>query len=96
MVAYLEWRTVTHSQSDKFLVRGTEITNAIVPGTLSRFQICEIRTYDRGDPFPHGRKYAIRDAATVSDAQVRDGKRPEIVHWAKDELAALEWCAENK
>lgn len=91
----LDWRTVTHSQSDRFMVRGTELSKAIVPGTLSRFQICEMRTYDRDDQFPHGRNYAIRDAATVTDAQIREGKRPAIVKWFHDELAALEWCAEQ-
>jgi hypothetical protein len=95
MGAALSWRTVTHSQSDRFLVAGTELSKAIVPGTLSRFQLCEIRTYDRGEDFPHGRRYAIRDAATVSDADVREGKRPAIVASFRDELAALEWCAEQ-
>lgn len=88
----LTWRTVTHSQSPQFLVRGTELSRAIVPGTLSRFQICEMRTYDRTDSFPHGREYVIRDAATVSDSQVREGKRPAVVSRHADELAALEWC----
>jgi hypothetical protein len=95
MGVLLNWRTVTHSQSDRFLVSGSELSVALVPGTLSRFQLCEIRTYDRGEAFPHGRRYAIRDAATVSDADVREGKRPAIVKWFADELAALEWCAEQ-
>lgn len=89
------WRTVTHSQSDKFMVRGTELSVMIVPGTLSRFQLCEMRTYDRTDPFPYGRNYAVRDAATVTDEQIREGKRPAIAKWFPDELAALEWCAQQ-
>lgn len=89
------WRTVTPSNDSRFLVRGTELSVMIVPGTLSRFQLCEVRTYETGEPFPHGRKYAIRDAATVSDEQVREGKRPAIIKWFPDELAALEWCAEQ-
>lgn len=93
MGALLDWRTVTHSQSDKFMVRGTELSRAIVPGTLSRFQICEVRTYNRIDVFPYGREYLVRDAATVTDEQVREGKRPAVVSRHADELAALEWCA---
>lgn len=89
------WRTVTHSQDPRFLVRGTELSVMIVPDTLSRFQLCEVRTYDRGEVFPHGRRYAVRDAATVTDAQVREGVRPAIVKWFPDELAAIEWCAEQ-
>jgi hypothetical protein len=73
------------------MVTGTELSRTIVPGTLSRFQICEHRSYDI-DRMPD-RRYAIRDAATVSDEQVREGVRPRIVQWFPDELAALEWCA---
>jgi hypothetical protein len=87
----LTWRTVTHSQDSRFMVTGTELSRTIVPGTLSRFQICEHRSYDI-DRMPD-RRYAIRDAATVSDEQVREGVRPRIVQWFPDELAALEWCA---
>lgn len=89
------WRTVTHSQSDRFLIRGTELSVMIVPDTMHRFQLCEMRTYDRGEAFPHGRNYVVRDAATVTDAQVREGVRPAIVARFPDELAAIEWCKNN-
>lgn len=69
------------------------MNNATVPGTLSRFQICEIRAYDADGHAD--RRYAIRDASTVTDAQVREGKRSQIVEWFPDELAALEWCAKQ-
>ena len=86
----LNWRTVTHSQSSKFLVKGTELSNAIVPGTSSRFQLCEIRSYDADKNAD--RRYAVRDAATVSDEDVRNGVRPRIVKWFDDDRAAQEWC----
>jgi hypothetical protein len=91
MVALLQWRSVTPSNHPKFLVKGTELSAAIVPGTLSRFQICEVRTYDADGHAD--RQCVIRDAATVTDAQMREGKRSAIVKWFPDELAALEWCA---
>lgn len=76
----LNWRTITPAHDPKFLVRGTELSVAIVPGHHSRFQICEIRTYIRLDNgYECDREYAIRDADKVSDQDVREGKRPPIV-----------------
>lgn len=89
----MEWRPVTPSNHPKFMVKGTELSAAIVPGTLSRFQICEVRAYDADGHAD--RKCVVRDAATVTDAQVREGKRSAIVKWFDDELSALEWCAEQ-
>jgi hypothetical protein len=80
------WRNVTPSNHPKFLASGTELNNMIVPGTLSRYQLCEIRTRD-GD-----RRYAVRDAHTVLDEDVRNGKRPEIVKWFDYEDEALNYC----
>ena len=89
----LTWRPVTPSNSPKFLVKGTELNTMIVPGTLSRFQICEVRTYDADRHADRG--YVVRDADTVTDAQVAKGIRPSIVARFDDELAALTWCAEQ-
>lgn len=72
----MNWRTVTPSNSPKFLVKGTEL-NVTLYGQQSRYQICEIRSYD-ADGFAD-RNYLLRDAHTVTDAQVRDGVRPAIV-----------------
>lgn len=90
----MNWRNVTPSNSTRFFVKGTELNNAIVPGTLSRFQICEIRCYDHERQAD--RRYAVRDAETVSDAQIHKGKRPEIVKWFDDENSAVEWCSHQK
>lgn len=90
----LNWRTVTPSRHNSFLVRGTELSVAIVPNTLSRFQVCEIRTIMRGDDgMEYDREYALRDAETVSDADIADGKRPAIVGrypTLDDALAAIQ------
>jgi hypothetical protein len=84
------WRNVTPSNHPKFFVNGTELNTLLVPGTNSRYQLCEIRC--RGaDGFPD-RRYAVRDAATVTDAQVREGKRSEIVAWFDHEDSALNFC----
>ena len=92
----LNWRTVTHSRDAKFLVRGTELSIAIVPNTLHRFQLCEIRTVSRGDEgFEHDREYAVRDAYTVSDADVAARVRPKIVARFPTEAEALAWCANH-
>lgn len=87
----MQWRSVTPSNDRRFLVSGTELNNMLVPGLRSRYQLCEIRSYDRTTGF-HDRRYAVRDAATVTDEQVRAGKRSEIVAWFDHEDAALSWC----
>lgn len=73
----LSWRTITPSNNPKFTVKGTELAQAIVPGTNSRFAIVEVRTID-ADRFLSV-TYYVRDAKTVSDAEVRDGIKPKIV-----------------
>jgi hypothetical protein len=85
------WRNVTPSNDPKFLVSGTELNNRIVPGTRSRYQLCEVRSYDR-EARTHDRRYAVRDAATVTDADIREGKRPAIVAWFDFEDSALNFC----
>jgi hypothetical protein len=72
----LNWRSLPYDPA-KFLVKGTEIAQAIVPGTLSRFAIVETRALD-ASRMP-ALVYRLRDAATVSDAQVKVGERPHIV-----------------
>lgn len=76
MSAALNWRTVTGSRHPQFLVNGTELSNALC-GRNSRFQICEIRCRDE-ERYPDC-WYAVRDAESVSDAEVKAGKRPPIV-----------------
>lgn len=88
----LNWRTVTPSNSPKFLVRGTELSNAIVPNTNYRFMICEIRTWDGHDA---DRTYHVRDAATVNDEDIRMGIRPRMVFKSDDLHECLDYCRRN-
>ena len=85
----LEWRTLPYDSS-KYFVVGTEIAAAYVPGTLSRFAIVETRGYPRlngpGDVY-----YVVRDAATVSDDDVRSEKRAKIVARFDNYDEAIEW-----
>lgn len=87
--ANLNWRTVTPANDTKFLVKGTELSNAIY-GQHSRFQICEIRCM--GDDGFHDRHYYVRDAETVTLAQVADGARPVIVGRFATLDAAMDYC----
>lgn len=84
------WRNVTPSNDSRFMVQGTELNNMIVPGLHARYQLCEIRSYD-AKRMPD-RRYAVRDAATVTDEQVREGKRSQIVAWFDYEDQALAYC----
>ena len=94
MSAPLEWRTLPYEPS-QYLVVGTEIAAAFVPGTLSRFVIIETRGYPRKE---NGRTvagdvyYRVSDAATVTDDEVREGKRAEVVARFDGVDEALEWC----
>jgi hypothetical protein len=85
----LNWRTVTTSTDPRFLIKGTELANAIC-GKHSRFQICEVRRIS-ADGFPD-RMYAVRDADTVTDAQIKAGVRPAIVKWFDSDCGAEDFC----
>lgn len=76
MSAVLVWRTVTRSSHPQFMVKGTELSNALC-GERSRFQLCEIRSYDADGNAD--RRYVVRDAEAISDADVNVGKRPPVV-----------------
>lgn len=89
----LNWRNVTPSNSPQFLVKGTELNNALC-GKLNRFQICEVRSYDAQRNAD--RQYIVRDAETISDAAVRAGVRPKIVARFADLDEAINYCMEFK
>ena len=59
------------------MVKGTELNQAIVPGNLSRYALVEVRTYDKDGHADRG--YSVRDAATVTDAEVAEGKKPKQI-----------------
>lgn len=88
----LKWNSVTSVYDPKYNVKGTEIANALCGGH-SRYQICEVRKRD-ADGFM-AVDYVVRDAHTVSDAQVKDGVRPAIVGRTDDVEKAVEFCLKN-
>lgn len=86
----LQWRTLTPSTSRAADIKGAELAAAIIPGALSRFQLIAIRAYD-AERMPD-QVYMVRDADTVTDAQVREGVRPAIVWRGKSEEEGIAWA----
>lgn len=89
----LEWRTVTPSCDRKHMVKGTVLESAIMPGCHSRYLVESVRTYDadrNADAY-----YRVRDAALVSDAEIREGKPSPIVGTFETLDAALEFINHN-
>jgi hypothetical protein len=82
-----DWRTICPSTNAAHLVRGTELEVSIPAGFLSRFAIYSVRrmewvsdpTLPAGGIWAHDVSYRVRDAATISDAEVKAGVRPKIV-----------------
>lgn len=76
---------------DRFFVVGTELAVAFVPDTQKRFAVYETRALADHAGMPVF-FYAVRDAETVSDDDIRDGKRPAIVARFDEPNAAAEWA----
>lgn len=71
--AALQWQSRwTPALDAKWLVKGTVLTTAYVPGTHHRFLLEEVRALEADGS--HTVLYRLRDAATVSDADVRAGR----------------------
>lgn len=92
-MASLNWRSSEYDPS-KVLHRGTELATSLC-GAHSRFQICDVRAYDPDSKTYTGHTYAVRDAATVTLAQVADGVRPSVVGWFEDLDEAITYCQTN-
>lgn len=73
----LNWKTLVGSNDPKRYVKGTELEVAFPEGFQHRFAIYSVRTLDRDGTCDA--RYRVRDASTVSDADVRSGKRPAVV-----------------
>lgn len=86
MSAVLSWRTITPSNDPKILHNGTEIAVALC-GKNSRFAVYEVRCRS-ADGFPD-RRYEVRDAEAISDADVKAGRRPPVVG-KTDDITKLE------
>jgi hypothetical protein len=89
----LNWRGLDYPK-DKFFHKGTELAYALC-GAHSRFQIVETRCFTDDPQDRYGLHFCVRDAATVSDAQVREGKRPAIARTFEDLDEAIAWCQAN-
>lgn len=81
------WRTLIPSREPAHMVRGSEIEMSIPDGQHFRFAIYAVRTTEwikdaghwAGGYVSADCRYRIRDAATVTDAQVAANVRPSIV-----------------
>lgn len=90
------WKTIIPSNDPAHLVRGTEIEYSIPDGFHSRFALYSVRTSQRvkdadhwqGGYISYDLRYRVRDAALITDAETREGKRPPIAC----EFATLDEC----
>jgi hypothetical protein len=85
----LEWKTITPSNHHRYMVVGCEIDQAIVPNCLSRYAIVMVRRYDSERNADLG--YSIRDANTITDEDIRNGKRPKQIAYFLYEDEAIEF-----
>lgn len=83
------WRVVLGRDDPKYMVKGHVLATAFAPGTHSRFMIEEVRRMNADRSM--GVAYRVRDAATVSDAEVRDGKMSKVVFYADTIDDCLSW-----
>ena len=90
MATALNWKSSDYDRA-KVLHKGTELATAIY-GQFSRFQICDVRSYDADSRTYTGHVYSVRDAHTVNDAEVKAGVRPKVVASFEDLDAAIAYC----
>ena len=87
----LKWHSLNYKPQDYF-VKGTELTQALA-GSNKRYALIEVRCYDKDCNAEL--LYRVRDAATVSDEQVKAGVRPKVVFESLDYDEALNYCKNN-
>ena len=90
----LNWQSLTPSNSPKLMVKGAELNQAVCRLHNSRYAIVEVRIYDINRHADTG--YSIRDAATVSDAEVKAGKRPKQIAYFNYEDDAINFIKSLK
>jgi hypothetical protein len=88
MVRYneLQWRTLIPSSDRRYTVKGHELNQAVC-GQNSRFALIEVRSLDKDRHLDL--VYRVRDAHTVSDDDIKAGKRPQVVFENYDIDAAI-------
>lgn len=89
MSTALDWHIMIDYRHPKFMVKGHELAQTLY-GPSSRFAIVEVRAMmaDRS----MGTRYRVRDAQTVSDAEVKAGIRPKIVWEGESFDEAKAYC----
>lgn len=91
----LQWRPILTSADPKFMVKGHVLASALY-GPQNRFLIEEVRAMvDDASCFEGyymGVCYRVRDAATVTDAQVRAGQHSKIIGQMETAQAAMAFC----
>ena len=92
MSAELFWRSLCGPYDPRLLVNGTELSVALC-GKSNRFAVYEIRCRSE-DGFPD-RRYVVRDAEAISDADLKSGKRPPIVGKTDDFSKLKEWISKG-
>lgn len=70
------WRTITGHRSPKFFVKWTELAIQLV-GPHFRFSISEVRMPNAAGEASN--IYQVRDAHTVTDAELRAGGRAKVI-----------------
>lgn len=86
----LNWRACY--KPHEFLIKGTELSQALC-GQNKRYALIEVRCYNKDGHAD--RFFRIRDAATVSDENIKNGKRPQIVFETFDYDAAIKYIEDN-
>jgi len=90
------WRTLCRDSDPKYLVRGTEI-DCTFYGPMHRFMIYSVRALVPAPEWSDNRfeldfEYHVRDAESISDAQVKAGERPKVVARFKTLEEATRYC----
>ena len=90
--ASLNWRSLCGPYDPRLLVNGTELSVALC-GKNSRFAVYEIRCRS-ADGFPD-RRYVVRDGEAISDADLKNGKRPPVVGQTDDFNTIEAWITKG-
>ncbi len=97
-VPRLEWAYKLDPLGSEWMIKGRVLAVAFWPNCHNRFLIEEVRTrvgsQTFGEHFP-GITYHVRDATTVTDADVRAGKQSAIV-FRSDSLEPIAEYIEGK
>jgi hypothetical protein len=86
------WRTLIGHRNPRFMVKGHELAVTLY-GPANRFAVYEVRTLTSDGP---SCAYRVRDAETVSDAEVRAGIGSRVIGdgllWQEVEALVARLC----